>query len=337
MATLNGLFDEFLGAIEPDPATRAAAIKAHEDARDWLKDHDTFGAVHVETFLAGSYRRRTSVTPIKDVDIVVICSMSEYDAQNPRKLLDKLKRALDDNKKYKTKTTPRRRSIQIELASVDMDIVPTVAPNGPDSPLRIPDRDVTTWFDTNPKGHIEWTQTLNANTKTDENDRGRFVPLVKMARWWKRERLRSRRHPKGHMMELMAGYYHDPKACDWADVFIAWVERTTANLSIYRQLGSLPSFPDPGLPGQSIKTGMEQEDFNRFYDELSKTLPLAQRARDLAATDLMASAKLWRQIFGDSFPLPDDDARKMGGPAGGGLAAPSVLTRPDIREAPTFG
>ena len=337
MATLNGLFDEFLSNIEPDADTRADAIKAHEDVREWLEGHDTFGKVHVETFLAGSYRRRTSVTPIKDVDIVVICAMSEYDEQNPKTLLNKLKRALDDNKKYKTKTTPRRRSIQIELARVDMDIVPTVAPNGADRPLRIPDRDVTRWFDTNPKGHIDWTQTLNANTKTDENDRGRFVPLVKMARWWKRQRLRSRRHPKGHMMELMAGYYHDPRMRDWADVFVAWVERTTTNFSIYRQLGSMPSFPDPGLPGQSIKTGMEQEDFNRLYDELATTLPLAQRARDLAEADLTASAKLWRQIFGDEFPLPDDGGRKAGGPPAGGLVAPSVLTRPDIRQAPTFG
>ncbi|HEY4129458.1 MAG TPA: hypothetical protein VGM50_02520 [Gemmatimonadaceae bacterium] len=337
MATLNGLFDEFLSKIEPDADTRADAIEAHEDVRDWLAGHSTFSAVHVETFLAGSYRRRTSVTPIKDVDIVVVCAMSEYDESDPKKLLTKLKVALDDNKKYKTKTTPRRRSIQIELARVDMDIVPTVAPNGADKPLLIPDRDVTRWFDTNPKGHITWTQTLNAATKDDENDRGRFVPLVKMARWWKRERLRSRRHPKGHMMELMAGYHHDPKARDWPDVFVAWVERTTTALAIYRQIGSMPSFSDPGLPGQTIKTGMEQDDFNRFYDELAKTLPIAQRARDLAATDLTASAKLWRQIFGDAFPLPDDDARNEEGPAKGSVAAPSILNRPDIREAPTFG
>lgn len=337
MAILNGLFDEFLKKIEPDDDTRTDAITAHENLRDWLAKHPTFSVVHVETFLAGSYRRRTSVTPIKDVDIVVVCAMSEYDEKNPKKLLAKLKAALDDNKKYKTKTTPRRRSIQIELARVDMDIVPTVAPNGVDKPLLIPDRDVTRWFDTNPKGHVAWTQTLNAATKTDENDRGRFVPLAKMARWWKRERLRSFRHPKGHMMELIAGYHHDPKARDWADVFIAWVERTTTALAIYRQIGSLPSFSDPGLPGQTIKTGMEQKDFNRFYDELATTLPIAKRARDLSTTDLTASAKLWRQIFGDSFPLPDDDAQKKDGPAKASIGAPSILTRPDIREAPTFG
>jgi hypothetical protein len=337
MATLNVLFEEFLANIEPNADTRADAIKAHEEVRDWLAGHETFGGVHVETFLAGSYRRRTSVAPIKDVDIVVVCAMSEYDEQNPKKLLNKLKRALDDNRRYKTRTTPRRRSIQIELARIDMDIVPTVAPGGTDKPLRIPDRDVIRWFDTHPKGHIIWAQTLNAATKTDENDRGRFVPLVKMARWWKGERLRSRRHPKGHMMELMAGYYHDPMARDWADIFVAWVERATTGLAIHRKLGTLPSFADPGLPTQAIKTGMEQEDFNRFYDELAKTLPIAQRARDLAAPDLTASARLWRQIFGDKFPLPEEDGRKASGPTGGGMAAPSVLTRPDIRESPTFG
>ncbi len=337
MATLNTLFTEFLSNIEPDKDTRAEAIDAHEPVREWLANHETFGAVHVETFLAGSYRRRTSVTPIKDVDIVVVCAMSEYDPQDPKKLLTKLKKALDDNKKYKTRTTPRRRSIQVELSAIDMDIVPTVAPNGTEKPLLIPDRDVTRWFPTNPKGHIAWTQALNKKTQTSDTDQGRFVPLVKMVRWWKYEQLRGKRHPKGHMMELMAGYHHDPAAREWADVFIAWAERTTMALAMYRQMESLPSFPDPGLPGEVIRTGMEQADFNRFYDALLATLPLATRARDLAATDLTASAKLWRQIFGDKFPLPDDEDRKHAAPTDPRPAAPSVLTRPDIRQAPTFG
>ncbi|MFN8861973.1 MAG: SMODS domain-containing nucleotidyltransferase [Gemmatimonadaceae bacterium] len=336
MATLNSLFEQFLSNIEPDAETRAEAIKAHEPVRDWLASHDSFGAVHVETFLAGSYRRRTSITPIKDVDIVVVCAMSEYDPQNPKKLLAKLKSALDDNKKYRTRTSPRRRSIQIELSKIDMDIVPTVAPNGVNQPLLIPDRDLTQWFPTNPKGHISWTQTLNANTQTSDSDRGRFVPLVKMARQWKRVQI-SARHPKGHMMELMAGYYHDAAARDWADVFIAWVERTTTALAIYRQTESTPSFPDPGLPGEMIKTGMEQSDFNRFYDALSRTLPKAKRARDLAATDLTASADLWRQIFGDAFPPLSEDDRKVDAPTSTIARAPSALARPDIREAPTFG
>lgn len=335
MATLNGLFNQFLGNIEPDEKTTEDAIKAHEPVRDWLANHDTFGGAHVETILAGSYRRRTSVTPIKDVDIVVICEASEYDPRNPRKLLNKLKAALDDNKKYKTRTTPRRRSIQIELERIDLDIVPTVALNGKDRPLLIPDRDVSVWFDTNPKAHVLWTQELNAATKADESDRGRFVPLVKMAKWWRREHLGARRHPKGHMVELIAGYNHDTRARDWADVYIAWVDRTINSLGMYRKLGSLPQFADPGLPGHTIKTGMEVEDFNRFYDQLLKTLPISQRARDLASSDLESSARLWRQIFGDKFPLPDDSRNSAGGPVL--PPAPSISKRPDIREAPTFG
>lgn len=337
MATLNGLFEEFLSNIEPDEKTRADAIKAHEPVREWLAGHDDFKAIHLDTFLAGSYRRRTSVTPIKDVDIVVVCATAAYDPANPRAILDRLKRALDDNKAYKPRTTPRRRSVQVELARIDMDIVPTVAPNGVDRPLLIPDRDVTRWFDTNPKGHVAWTQVLNAATQADDNDRGRFVPLVKMARWWRRERLQGHRHPKGHMVELMAGYYHDPGARDWADVFIAWVERTVAALATYRQIGAVPVFADPGLPGRTIKTGMEPADFVRFYDALATMLPAARRARDLAAADLTASAKLWQQVFGAAaFPLPGDGARVNAG-LGGGIGAPSVLTRPNIREAPTFG
>lgn len=337
MPTLNGLFEEFLGRIEPDADTRADAQAAHENVRAWLAEHDDFGEIHLETFLAGSYRRRTAVTPIKDVDIVVVCSMDAFEA-DPRPLLRRLKRALDDNTRYRTRTTPNRRSIQIELARIDMDIVPTVAPNGTDLPLRIPDRRAVEWFWTNPKGHITWTQHLNANTKDDEADRGTFVPLVKMAKLWKQAQLASCRHPKGMMLELSAGLYHDPQARDWADVFIAWLEGTPAAFRPYRQAQQVPLFPDPGLPGQTIKTGMEFVDFDRYCDALERTLPTARRARELAAQgDLTQSARLWRQVFGDAFPPADGGPERGGRGASGPGGAPTVLTRPDIREAPDFG
>jgi len=332
MPSLNDLFDTFLSAIEPDEETRATAIAEHEAVRKWLAGHESFGEIHIDTFLAGSYARRTSITPIKDVDVVVICSMEAYQS-DPRPLLNRLHDALADNKRYKLKSTPRRRSIQIELPRVDLDVVPTVAPNGTNAPLRIPDRDVKCWFDTNPKGHIDWTQQLNAATKQHENDRGRFVPLVKMARWWRKEQLAARRHPKGHLIELCAGYNHDPKARDWADVFIAWLERSLNTFRPYYTAHALPPFPDPGLPGQTIKTGMEWADFEQFYQMLERSLPVAYRARELAVTDLAASARLWQQLFGVKFPPSDGGDGGGRGRSGG----PTVLDRPDIREAPTFG
>lgn len=334
MATLNSLFDKFLTNIEPDEKTTADAIREHEEVRKWLAEHSDFKKIHVETFLAGSYRRKTSVTPIKDVDIVVICSMDAYSA-SPRPLLDRLHRALAGNKRYKPRATPRRRSIQIELARVDLDVVPTVAPKGTDAPLLIPDRDVQRWFPTNPKGHIEWTQKLNAATKQSDADRGRFVPLVKMARWWRQEQLKGKRHPKGHMIELSAGYYHDASARDWADVFISWLDRAVTGLAGSRQSGKVPQFPDPGLPGEFIKTGMEWADFQLFYDRLAWSLPVAKRARDLSNSDLAASAKQWQSLFGSAFPDPDDD--KGRGDLGSSGGPPSATRRPDIRQAPIFG
>ena len=335
MATLNDLFDDFLANIEPDPDMRQDAIRAHEGVRAWLAGHPDFKKIHVETFLAGSYRRRTTVAPIKDVDIVVICSMDAYDDANPRPLLERLKRALDDNKKYRTKTRPRRRSIQIESGTVEMDIVPTVAPNGADRPLKIPDRDVERWFWTNPKGHITWTQRLNAATQQAENDRGRFVPLVKMARHWRAQQLGARRHPKGHMVELSVGYHHDPSARDWADIFISWLERARTAFAPHKAARTVPRFADPGLPGEVIKTGIEWEDFERFYDKIESSLPVAVEARRIANTDLAQSARLWQGLFGSAFPLPGDGGDKRG--TGGPSTGPSVGRRPDIREAPYFG
>ena len=188
MAKLNTLFKKLLSNIEPDPSAVGYAQDAHKPIREHLSEDDKFKEYFVDSFLYGSYRRHTAVGTIKDVDIVVLTNFDPYDLENtPQSVLRKLKAAL--TRYYKDPENPdyQRRSIRIndplpDKKNVEMtlDIIPAVAVNGDDAPLLVPDREMKEWILTHPKGHLAYTSKLNKPEHSEE----RFVPLVKMMKWW---------------------------------------------------------------------------------------------------------------------------------------------------------
>lgn len=321
-------FEALLRAIEPDARP---AIDAHTKVRDRLRSHDRFKEYHVDTFLAGSYRRRTARSPIKDVDVVVMVEEALHDWE-PVDVLELLDETLADYDDYKRRRRSNRRSIQVSLASIDMDIVPTVALFGADAELRIPDRDMKEWMRTHPKGHITWVQNLNGST-VKIGTQGTLVPLVKLLKQWKAVRLGDVRHPKGFILETFAGYVHDPSADTWAEVFARFLERFLSHYGSYKGSGLVPSLPDPGLPGEYIRTGMTATDFDRLVTEAERSVVTARKAIELEADDKEGEASiLWQQIFGKLYPAKKEDRTVK--------AAPSVATpllRPDIRQAERFG
>ena len=188
MTKLNSLFDRFLSNIEPDEDAVAYAQEAHKPVRDFLENDEKFGEFVENTFLYGSYRRHTAVGDIKDVDIVVLTNFDpESEEHTPQKVLRKLKAALARHYDDPENPEYQRRSIRIndplpERSDVSMtlDIIPAVAPNGDDAPLLVPDREVKAWVQSHPKGHIKATSELNRQ----EYSGSKFVPLVKMMKWW---------------------------------------------------------------------------------------------------------------------------------------------------------
>lgn len=321
-------FETLLSAIEPDVKP---AMDAHTKVRERLASHERFKEHHVDTFLAGSYRRRTARKPIKDVDVVVMVE-EELSEWEPEEVLEFLDGALADYDDYKRRRRQNRRSIQVSLPGIDMDIVPTVAPFGPDNELRIPDRAVKEWMRTHPKGHISWVQRLNGST-VKIGSQGTLVPLVKLVKQWKAIRLSDVRHPKGFILETLAGYLHDPTADSWEEVFTRFLEKFLVQFRSYKGSGLLPSLQDPGLPGEVIKTGMTPTDFDRLITEAEKSVVIARKAIQLEAAGEESDASiLWQQIFGTLYPGIKKERTAKATPA---VATP--LARPDIRQAERFG
>jgi hypothetical protein len=181
-----------------------------------------------------------------------------------------------------------------------LDIIPAAEVSGNDDPLKVPDREQKEWIWSHPKGHIEHTTKLNKPEYSQE----KFVPLVKMMKWWWKFQCSVHQpqvelsKPKGFWLECLTGENFDKARTDWADHFITVLRNV---LEKYSNSHQVPQFKDPGLPGETIKTSMNINEFQFFMRVVNESLEFANKA--LSEQDELKSSKFWRVIFGNEFPL----------------------------------
>jgi predicted nucleotidyltransferase len=316
MAKLTDLFQTFLSNIEPDPEAVSFAQDAHKSVRKCLCEDGTFKEYVENTFLYGSYKRHTAVGTIKDVDIVVLTNFNTEDEKNTpqrvlRKLKDALARCYDDpeNPQY------QRRSIRIDEPLPDnpevemtLDIIPAVCVSDEGGPLLVPDRELKRWILSHPRGHLRYTTDLNSGDYSGEQ----YVPLVKIMKWWWKYQCELRQpdverpKPKGFWVECLTGENFDPEQTSYAEHFIATLESIFAK---YSSITKVPELKDQGLPEQLIKTSMTFGEFKVFIEAVNDSLEVAQAA--LSEEDPLRSSELWRGIFGEAFPLYDEEEIKQ--------------------------
>ncbi len=308
MAKLNDLFETFLGEIEPDGATKKYAKTAQEKIREHLEEVDDFQKCVLGSYLYGSYKRHTAITDIKDVDIVVLTNFDIKSSENtPDKILRKLKNALTRYYKDSDNTVYQRRSILVkdplheENTDITLDIIPAVLVDESDTTIYVPDRELKEWILSNPKKHIERTSKLNESS--DE----KFVPLVKMIKWWWKYQSKQKQSnverpkPKGFWIECLVVENFDNDRIEWADHFIA----TLTNISSkFAGVTGVPELIDPGLPNQSISSSTSFEEFQFFMNTVNESLKIAINAE--AEQNEEVSSKLWQKIFGEKFPLGEN-------------------------------
>jgi hypothetical protein len=316
MTKLNALFDKFLQNIEPDEKMVRYAHSAHDPIRTFLEEDGDFGQYVEDTFLYGSYKRHTAVGDIKDVDIVVLTNFdTESEDYAPQKVLRKLKSALARHYGDPKNQEYQRRSIRVNDPLPDnkdvemtLDVIPAVATDGNDNPLLVPDRDVKKWILSHPKGHLEHTTELNK----DQNSKGRFVPLVKIMKWWWKYQCEIRQpdverpKPKGFWVEVLTGENFDASKHDWIDHFIATLESISEK---YSDVEDVPELPDPGLSEETVRTSMTLDEFQVFMEAVNESLEQAKEAR--SENNDLRSSEIYKDIFGDEFPLFDKEENEQ--------------------------
>lgn len=319
-------FTEFLSDIEPSKTTKDDASSAHTDLRDFLKNDEDFKDYHTNTFLSGSYKRNTAIRPRSkngeterpDVDIIAETTHTLYDS--PKEVVDLLYKTL---KKEYPEIRRQTRSVGIESTKADMDVIPII----PDGLLyRIPDRKQEEWIKTNPPGHTTWT------IETNKNAGGRFKPLVKLMKWWRRQNPTVSKKPKGFVIECITAACMNYYETYYGELFVKTLEGITERYRINSILSTVPDIPDPAVPGNYVTSGITPAAFLGFYNKAKSHAELGRKA--LNETDPEEATNLWRQIFGDRFPKTEGTKSESLLAASVGLTSPSFPNRPVTPNKP---
>lgn len=175
MYSLADHFVQFLSNLQPNGDRAELARDIPDKLRDFLKETDEIKTIDPHTRLSGSYWRYTAIKEIKDVDILLFVSNDYRDGEESiKKVINDLVRALKgfpDYLKDETgyvKLKRQRRSVQVHLTlsgqEFDMDVVPSIATDGLEKPLLVPDSDLSKWILSDPLGYGELLSKLNKKT-----------------------------------------------------------------------------------------------------------------------------------------------------------------------------
>ena len=179
-----------------DTTRRSTTLRKH------LKDDAELTYPVESSFLSGSYARHTAVDPIKDAHIIFVLEektvAEDRKSPSPREILEDIRSIIDEFYDEVNLET-QRRSIQVYLEEDDIsiDIVPSIAPDGKDDPLHVPDYEQAEWIDSHPSEHIRFA------TETNKDSNGHFVRVAKSMKWWKLEQLDKERAPKSFLLEMI--------------------------------------------------------------------------------------------------------------------------------------
>jgi hypothetical protein len=291
-------FDLYLSRIVPPRTQIEAAQRSHNAVRNFLANDDYFGPMIVADFLNGSYARNTVVRPIKDVDVIVVVGPDWLD-DVPAEATEALRRKLAQ--RYPDRRTRRRgRAVRIELCDMDIDVLLAVARDGIDRPLRIPDRNLGRWIETQPKEQLRLSAELQRATERN------YCPLIRILKAWSRSRIADADWPGSFVIECAA--YHviamEPTS------FVGRLDDAFAKLLRGlreadfgrggRWFFRAPAVSDPALPNRNVAERWSESAADGFRAKLDVALRRTNKLDRSRSED--SEVGKWHEIFGDPFP-----------------------------------
>jgi hypothetical protein len=239
-----------------------------------------------DSFVTGSYRRHTMISPLSsaDIDVFVVLDPSYYAVDGYGTLLDRVRRVLLETYTKSPKISRNGQAVTITFTDFVVDVVPAFYRKG--GGYLIPSTTEKRWISTNPKVHETFI--------TDANSlhAGELVPLIKMIKGWNRGISATFRSFYLELLveKVLRGVTISdfPSGCRY--VFDKGREVVKYKIVDPAGLGSQVNGVAVGTVVQAV---------GRFETALSR----AQRAEALAAVGNVADAVTeWRKVFGDYFP-----------------------------------
>ncbi len=247
----------------------------------------------LDSFLTGSYSRKTMIAPLGDADIDMFIVLSstdfyKYNGQNNGQagLLDLVKRTL---KKTYTKTPSISRNgqaVTIVFTDFKVDVVPSFYREG--GGFLIPNSIHQSWIATNPKKHVELVS--SANSLHD----GKFIPLIKMIKSWNKNK--GGFFQSFHLEVLALDILKDVTISDFPSGFRFFIDKAREKITNKN--------PDPagyaGDVGSYINT---QNKINKAVSLIQSAYESAINAEDYERRGYTRDSFIkWKEIFGNYFP-----------------------------------
>lgn len=296
-------FNTFLSNIEPSSSTVTYISSIQTNLREYLKKQEDYKDVHVDTFLSGSYAKHTSIRPVlgdkkRDVDIIVITS---YKAdKNSKDVLEELKDVLLKNNNYKTAVV-QQHSVGIEMSGISVDVVPVIVDEEDDQLYYIGDVDNGGWTVTDPKGHKEWSTTVN---KDNDNE---YKPLVKIFKWWRRHNCpEDKKYPKGITLEKIIADNLGDSSLSTEDFLIATMQNIVSKYKesyVDENINPIISDPSEKIEDNDLLGGYSVDEFSAFINKVEEHINLLNTEGTTNAT--------WRKVLGTEFPGNSIEAHNL--------------------------
>lgn len=160
---LNDLLNRIGEKLQLDNTRKERAILSYQALCKWIQaDEKYFSKYNLEFYAQGSYRTGTTVKPIsgEEFDLDFVLEVKGYwQKENPLRLLKELERRLKENNTYASMLEVKTRCVRVNYANeFHIDILPAFPENiySPDTKIKVPDRELKNWTDSNPKGFASW-------------------------------------------------------------------------------------------------------------------------------------------------------------------------------------
>ncbi len=312
--TLSEYFKTLLSNVEPPEHRLVIAQEIPGDVRRYLEEDEIFDTRYPHSRLTGSYRRRTAVHNIKDVDFLVFVGHEE-DRPEPAGVLKELRAALEGLPEAlgyggRAQTLRgQRRSVHVAFDDQDfhLDVVPALIPDGIDGVLLVPDREWGKWVESHPLGYGKALSALNAANGE------KVVPLAKMVKHWRTFQM-QRNRPKSYWLEALV-YRHIDKGWvatagkSYAELFTDFLRSARGRFQDELDKGGVPSIQDPML-GNNVAFNWERPAFEAFMRRLDESIGWAERALEKDRDQIDEAIELWQKVFGDEYFTDSPALRK---------------------------
>lgn len=293
MTTVAQAFEALRQSLELTDSQREEASRQQNVVRENLRRG--LGERVQRDFLTGSYKRRTAIRPLKDIDLFVVLDVpvSGWDGTpktTPQQVLSEVQRVLAQAYPTKDKPKLQTRSVNIDFTGtgIGFDVVPAVASNN--GGYHIPDRSAGAWIRSDPERHEEVLQKANGNAG------GKLNPLVKMLKCWRRV---QQPPVSSFHLEVMAcrpftGMFRDPAPADFPSGLVFLFEKLSD------AVGS--SCVEPAGVGPPVDAGLSAADRERARQMLRGAADLARGAQRFGlACDTAGAHRAWRALLGEFY------------------------------------